>query len=291
MSEIQNYRLLDSGSERKLEQVGPYLIERQCPVAFWKAKLPASSWSKAVAVHVRSEKGGGHWNFKAKNLPPFWWVLWGGLKLKVKLTSFGHLGFFAEQASQWQWFQNKVVELQKAGLERPKILNLFAYTGGSSLSLAKAGAVVSHVDAAKGIVDWGRENAAENDIADISENRGGVRWIVDDVLKFLHKEARRGNLYDGFVMDPPSYGRGPDGEVFKIEEQILPLFDALTKVVKKDISLAHFSCHTPGFSPEVLKNLCREHFPSIVEGQSESGEMKVPSESGFDVPSGFYFRF
>jgi 23S rRNA (cytosine1962-C5)-methyltransferase len=274
------YTLLDSGEGRKLERVGPWLIDRQSSVALWKKRLPASEWRKADAFHHRSESGGGHWEFR-KQFPESWVVSYGGLKLKTKLTSFGHLGFFAEQAAQWEWLRTAVAKASS-----PKILNLFAYTGGSSLSLALAGAEVTHVDAAKGIVDWSKQNAELNAVPD-----GKLRYIVDDCLAFLKREERRGKKYEGVLLDPPSYGRGPKGEVFKIEENIGELLEAIGKILVPEPLLIHFSSHTPGFSPEVLRNLLADY--TSLEGMTFEGSEMVVLEagaSGRPVPSGTYCR-
>lgn len=273
------YELLDSGEGRRLERVGDIIIDRQASVALWRKRLPAAEWKKAQAFHQRSEKGGGHWEFRAK-LPESWKIAFGGLKLKCKLTSFGHLGFFAEQAAQWEWLRQAV-----KGRGKPRILNLFGYTGGSSLALALAGADVTHVDAAKGIVDWSKENAQLNAVPE-----GHLRYIVDDCLGFLKREERRGKKYEGVLLDPPSYGRGPKGETFKIEEDIGPLLDAVGRVVVENPLLVHFSSHSPGFSPEVLKNLMRDrvHLPPMAH---EGGEMLIPQSDGRFYSSGTFARW
>lgn len=272
------YQLLDSGSERKLERVGEYLLDRQCPVAFWNKREP-NLWKEVQATHQRTEQGGGFWEPNVK-IEPFWFTELGNLILKTKLTSFGHLGFFVEQAEQWKWFSEKI----KSSKKQLKILNLFAYTGGSSISCALAGAQVTHVDAAKGVVDWARQNAALNKVPE-----GAIRYAVEDCKVFLEREAKRGNTYDGVILDPPSFGRGPNKEVFKIEEDILDLLKAVKKVLK-DECLFHFSSHSQGFSPIVLKNLAAE-ITLVKDFQVETGEMLMPIEkTGREVPSGQYLR-
>jgi len=251
-SDLLGYSLLDSGKGRKLEQVGPIRIERQASLALWEAKLAKDEWNQCQAVHVRSEKGGGHWDLK-KKFPESWVTQVGPFQLRTKLTSFGHLGFFVEQLDEWNWFIGNM-PLLKAKLGRaPKILNLFGYTGCTSLALAQGGAEVTHVDAAKGIVDWGKENQSLNS----KVPQDSIRWIVDDCQTFVEREARRGNKYDGVILDPPSYGRGPNKQIFKIEDNILPLLESITTVLEDKVSLVHFSCHTPGFTPRVLENLLR----------------------------------
>ncbi len=276
----KNYKLLDTGDGRKLESVGPYLLDRQCPVAFWSKKNP-SLWNKVDAVHQRTEQGGGFWENDSK-IQDFWFTGLGSLILKTKLTSFGHLGFFTEQAAQWEWFNEKISSLDSA--KDLKILNLFAYTGGSSIACALAGAQVTHVDAARGVVDWAKQNSALNEVPE-----GRIRFAVEDCKLFLDREAKRGNSYDGVILDPPSFGRGPNKEVFKIEDDILPLLQSIKKVLNPNAQLFHFSSHSQGFSPEVLKNLTAEIL-DLKHFDIESGEMLMPTEkSGREVPSGQYF--
>jgi 23S rRNA (cytosine1962-C5)-methyltransferase len=275
----KSYLLLDSGNERKLEQVGEYLLDRQCPVAFWSPRED-STWKKAHAVHQRTEQGGGFWESR-NEIEPFWFTKLGNLVLKTKLTAFGHLGFFVEQAEQWKWFSETISNHPKKDL---KILNLFGYTGGSSIACALAGAQVTHVDAARGVVDWARQNASLNKAPE-----GAIRYAVEDCKVFLDREGKRGNFYDGVILDPPSFGRGPNKEVFKIETDILPLLSSLKKVLKNEV-LFHFSSHSQGFSPIVLQNLAAE-IAAIKEFQIESGEMIMPPEkSGRLLPSGQFFR-
>lgn len=279
------YTLLDSGRGRKLEAVGPYLIERQAAVAYWEPKLPAARWKQVHAFHHRSETGGGHWEAKAK-MPESYDVRHGGLTLRVKLTAFGHLGFFAEQAAQWTWFRAQAARLAQAKGRAPRLLNLFGYTGGSTCAAALGGAEVTHVDAAKGVVDWCRTHLELNNVP---PERAKLR--VDDCIDFLKREKRRGNLYDGVILDPPTYGRGPNKQTFRIEEDIGSLLDLIRDVLEKDVWLFHMSSHTPGFSPEVLKNLLSDRFP-IAHSAWEAGEMTVPEhEGGRLLPSGVFCRF
>lgn len=277
----KDYELIDTGEGRKLESVGGYLLDRQCAVAFWNKKTP-SLWKNLAATHQRTEQGGGFWETH-KEIETFWFTKLAHLTLKTKLTSFGHLGFFTEQIEQWKWFSEKITTLSTS--KDFKVLNLFAYTGGSSIACALAGAQVTHVDAAKGVVDWARQNAALNKVPD-----GSIRFAVEDCKVFLEREAKRGNKYDAIIMDPPSFGRGPNKEVFKIEDDIGPLLKSVKAVLKENFSLFHFSSHSQGFSPEVLKNLVSD----IAETKNyncEGGEMLMPAErSGRRVPSGQYFR-
>jgi len=274
----KDYRLLDSGAGRKLEYAGKYLIDRQCAVAFW-SKSHADKWNNMDAVHQRTDQGGGFWESK-KEIPDYWFSRVGKIIFKTKLTSFGHLGYFVEQAAQWEWFFEKISE-SKAPL---KILNLFAYTGGSSIACAQGGALVTHVDAARGVVDWAKQNAALNRVPENS-----IRYIVDDCKVFVDREAKRGNFYDGVILDPPSFGRGPNKEVFKIEEDIMPLLKSIKKILAPDARLFHFSSHSQGFSPEVLKNLAAELVP-LKSFTCEAGEMLMHEETGKKVPSGNFLR-
>ena len=285
-SHSESYELLDSGDGRKLERVGAYKVERQAAVAMWKPALPSADWKKVDAFHNRSDTGGGHWDIRSK-IPESWLTRHGGLLLKTKLTSFGHLGFFPEQAQQWEWFRKAGSLLLKKHGPSLKILNLFAYTGGSTLALAQAGAEVTHVDAAKGIVDWAKENTILNDIPN-----GRARFIVEDCQSFLNREERRGNKYDGVVLDPPSFGRGPNKEVFKIEEHLIPLLESVSKILVPQPKLIHMSSHTAGFSAEVLRNLIagvlRAESPAYV---GEQGEMFVDETSRkWHLPSGTFCR-
>lgn len=277
----KEYSLIDTGEGRKLEDVGGYLLDRQCAVAFWKKKYP-KEWKGLSATHQRTEQGGGFWE-SHKAVDPYWFTKLGKLVLKTKLTSFGHLGFFTEQAAQWDWFMQKIAPLAKN--KEFKVLNLFAYTGGTSVACALAGAQVTHVDAARGVVDWARQNAAINKVPE-----GSIRFAVEDCKVFLDREAKRGNKYDAVIMDPPSFGRGPNKEVFKIEDDIVPLLAAVGAVMKDDLSIFHFSSHSQGFSPEVLKNLTAD-IVNINDFECEGGEMFMPTEeTGRSVPSGQFFR-
>lgn len=262
------YVLLDSGEGRRLELLGEILVDRSSPVAFWKKSLSAKEWGAAHAFHHRSSTGGGHWESR-RNIPEAWAVQHGLLRLKTKLTSFGHLGFFPEQFSEWNFF-HQFSQSKEVGF---RALNLFAYTGGSTLALALGGAQVTHVDAAKNIVDWARENAELNAVP--SER---LRFIVDDCIKFLHRDARRGQRYKAIVLDPPSYGRGPKGEIFKLEDSLHELLEAVAAVLDPSPYLVHFSCHSPGFTPAVMANICKDYFPHFknIEGH----EMLVPDQNG-----------
>ena len=276
------YELLDSGSGRKLEKVGEWIVNRTAAQAFWAPKLHEREWARAHAFHRRSEGGGGSWETRVP-LPARWPVTIEGIKLWAKLTPFGHLGLFAEHASQWSWLRDCVREASSSGTV--EILNLFAYTGGATLACADAGASVCHVDAAKGVVDWARDNATLSGLEDRP-----VRWIVDDCAAFLKREERRGHRYHGVIMDPPSYGRSGRGKVWKIEDALPELLDLCKAVLEPHPLFILFSCHSPSFSPLVIENLLRERFdrPEDVA----SGEMTISeSAAGRLLPSGVFTRW
>lgn len=257
------YELLSSGDEKKIEQFGDIVIERPCSAALWKRK----GKHNVDALFSREEKKG--WSFNRK-LPKSWEIELEGVRLHVKPTDFGHVGVFPEHAMQWPFLKARA---------KGKVLNLFAYSGATTLFLAKHGCEVTHVDAAKGMVDWAKENAELNGIS-------SVRWIVDDVMQFLKREARRGNTYDGVVFDPPSFGRGSKGQVFKIERDINPLLGAIRNVLSKEASCVLFTCHTPGIGPLCMEHLLADHMP---KGDIASGEMSIDGDR--PLPSGTYARW
>lgn len=271
------YRLIDSGDGRKLEDLGGILVERQASAALWRRDR-AQPWNDVHARHHRSERGGGHWEY-LKEVPKEWSVRHGGSTFRFRLTPFGHIGLFPEQLDQWSW-----LETRASALERPKLLNLFAYTGGSTLAMAKGGARVCHVDAAKGVVDWARSNAAANQLDECP-----IRWIVDDCQAFLQREIRRDRRYDGVVLDPPSFGRGPKKEAFRIEDSLPPLLDALQELLGETPKLILLSCHSPGFTPVLMRNLLEERF-DLRHLELEGGEMCTSEARGRRLPAGCYIR-
>jgi 23S rRNA (cytosine1962-C5)-methyltransferase len=271
------YALLDSGDEKKWEQFGPFRVVRQAAQAYWPSLLEESQWNPVHARHIRSRMGGGHWEYRAE-LPERWSVQVGSLRFLIKLTDFGHAGVFPEQSESWQWIGAQC----RSGIH---VLNLFGYTGGSSLAAARAGADVTHVDASRGVVAWARENAELNGLS-----AAPMRWIVDDVQKFVARELRRGTIYRGMVLDPPSYGRGGKGETWSIERDLVPLLAALAKLLHPEGFLL-LSCHTPGFSALVLANLLARSFPDR-QLDLQSGEMVIPiAGTPLSLPSGSYARF
>lgn len=279
-----DYQLLDSGNMRKLEQLGPYVIVRPAPQAIWLPRLPKSAWQRADAIFERDASGGGKWEFRGTVKREFD-ILFDRLSLRIKLTDFGHLGLFPEQAPNWEWLRNLIRRrLQRTNYRNLHVLNLFGYTGGSTLAASQAGAHVVHVDAAKGVVDWARRNS---EISRLQERP--IRWLVDDALKFVKREVRRGNHYQGIILDPPSFGRGPKGEVFKIEDALLPLLDECRKLIANDALFILYSGHTPGFTPLVMYNQLATIAPK--GGQIEYGEMVVVDQQGRALPSGTYARW
>lgn len=269
------YRLLDAGEEKKLEMVGPHRVMRQAAQAYWPKSKAGALWRDVAATHIRSSSGGGRWKFH-DNLPESWVTSHGGFNFLMKLTDFGHIGLFPEQEANWQWIAQR---------KATRVINLFGYTGGSSLAAASGGAEVTHVDASKGAVGWARENYALNDLEDKT-----IRWIVEDVNKYIAREERRGSAYQGIILDPPSFGRGPRGQVWKIETDLVPLLFELKKITK-DLDYVLLSCHTPGYSPMTLANILNIVF-EVPMDQIQWGEMVVPIEgTSLVLPSGTYARF
>ncbi|MCB1110631.1 MAG: class I SAM-dependent methyltransferase [Chlamydiia bacterium] len=259
------YSLLDSGNEQKLEQFGEYTLVRPCPQALWKPQLP-KLWNAANATFER----GKPW----KGLPKSWNIPFKTLTFKIIPTDFGHLGLFPEHAEQWSWMDSK--------LSQPAdVLNLFAYSGAATLYLAKQGHTVCHLDAAKGMIDWARDNAKLNQL-----EKAPIRWIVDDALKFLRREIKRKRQYDALLLDPPSFGRGSQGQVFKIERDLPELLSLCKQVLKPTPAFILLTCHTPGLTPQVLQHLLQDHFPTLT---IESGEMLIPSATR-PLPTGCYTR-
>lgn len=272
---IEKYQLLDSGNLRKLEQVGPYRIIRPALNAFWKPALPEKEWHLAVSEFVRDSSGNGKWSNR-QNLPESWLCSWGEMVLKIKPTGFGHLGFFAEQFRNWQFFREN--------LQGKDAMNLFAYSGLGSMAMAAGGAKVCHLDAAKGMIDWGRENLELN-----KNIPNTIRWIVDDVNKFTAREVRRNSRYDLIALDPPSFGRGSSGQLWKIESDLPQLLQTCKKLRKPEVPFTLvLSCHSPGFSVMVLTRMVEEVFGKNCH--IEGGEMSIPESTGRELPAGIGIR-
>jgi 23S rRNA (cytosine1962-C5)-methyltransferase len=267
------YVLLDSGNEQKLERFGDLILVRPASQAIWKPSLSDTQWKNADARFTRDEGKG--WKVRTK-LPSKWNVEIEGIQFKIAPTDFGHVGLFPEHSHLWRHF---VPLIQKAN-KTPHILNLFAYSGGATLAAAKAGAKVCHLDASQGMVAWARENAELNRLS-----AAPIRWIVDDVNKFLAREIKRGVRYDGIILDPPSFGRGSQGEVFKIEEHILPILDKCRQLLSDTPLFVVLSSHTPGMTPLVMRHLLDQMLP---RGSLREGEMIITAPTGFNLPAGSY---
>lgn len=277
------YQLIDSGLGNKLEAFGPYLLSRPAAQAAWRPESNAKTWDNAHAVFDR--EGGKKWTL-LKSIPEEWTVEISNIFFKLKLTDFGHLGVFPEQKPFWTWIQNLIAEEIPKRKTAPSVLNLFAYSGGSTLAAAKAGAEACHLDASKGMVAWARENAALNGLSEAP-----IRWIVDDVQKFLQREIRRGKKYDAIILDPPTFGRGAKGEIFKIEEDLITILEWCRKLLSDKPLFILFSCHTPGYSPTVLHHLLSQTVKGL-GGTVDSGEMSLEGiGETFPLPSGSFARW
>ena len=244
----KDYRLLDTGDGERLEKWGDYTLVRPDPQVLWP-RTENTGWTKPNARYHRSKSGGGSWEIRS--LPEVWSISYRDLTFQLKPFSFKHTGLFPEQAANWDWTSSLIREALKENPDREiRVLNLFAYTGGATIAAAAAGAHVTHVDAARGMVTWAHENAIASGLADAP-----IRWIVDDCIKFVNREIRRGNTYDGIIMDPPSYGRGPKGEIWKLEEEIYPLLSASVKLLTEKPLFFLLNSYTTGLQAGVLKYL------------------------------------
>ena len=272
----KDYEVLDTSNGEKLERWGNYLLVRPDPQVVWNTPHTNPGWKKKNGHYHRSSKGGGEWEFFS--LPQQWSIHYGKLTFQLKPFSFKHTGLFPEQAANGDWFSNLI---QNAN--RPiKVLNLFAYTGGATLAAAAAGASVTHVDASKGMVAWAKENAASSGLSDAP-----IRWIVDDCQKFVEREIRRGNHYDAIIMDPPSYGRGPKGEIWKIEDAIHPLVSLCSQLLSDKPLFFLINSYTTGFAASVLTYLLGLEVVSKFGGHVVSDEIGLPvTQSGLVLPCG-----
>lgn len=282
-----DYEILDCSQGEKLERWGDYILVRPDPQVLWNTDRNFKGWSKPNGHYYRSKKGGGEWDFF--NLPEQWSINYKNLTFNLKPFSFKHTGLFPEQAVNWDWFseiiENAVAKRSAAGTlkDKPvKVLNLFAYTGGATLSAAAAGAHVTHVDASKGMVNWAKENAESSGLRDKP-----IRWLVDDCTKFVEREIRRGNHYDGIIMDPPSYGRGPKGEIWKIEECIHDFIKLASKLLSNDPLFFLVNSYTTGLQPAVLTYLISTEVKKKYGGNVVSDEIGLPvTRSGLVLPCG-----
>ena len=272
----KDYELLDCGSGEKLERWGQQILVRPDPQAIWESERKHRGWRTANARYSRSNTGGGHWD--KNKLPESWPIAYKDLKFQVKPMNFKHTGLFPEQAANWDFAMDKI---RNAGREI-RVLNLFAYTGGATVACAAAGASVCHVDAAKGMVAWAKENAKCSGLSEAP-----IRWIVDDCAKFVEREIRRGKTYDAIIMDPPSYGRGPSGEVWKLEENLYPFLKLVTGVLSDDPLFIVLNSYTTGLAPSVLGYLLHTLVVEKYGGHVEWNELGLPcTASGMALPCG-----
>lgn len=279
------YKLIDSGYFQKFEQIDDFKIVRPSPQAIWKPDQSVKEWiSQADAYYERYSNGKGEWKINNPKIQEPFIVSFNNIKMVMKLTSFGHLGVFVEQVPQWLRLQ-KLIESALLKQKSFQVLNLFAYTGGATLSCLQKGASVVHLDASKSSVLWAKENAKASGL----EN-SNVRWIIDDVQKFVQKEVRRGSKYDAIILDPPSFGRGTKNEVWKIEDHLLPLLDDLKKLMSPHFSFMQLSSHSQGYTPIALQNLLMQTC-SDFKGIFEAEEMTIPCSNKKLLPSGAHCFF
>lgn len=269
-----DYRVLDTGDGEKLEKWGDVLLIRPDPQVIWPKQKP-DLWLKADARYARSDTGGGAWTFE-KTLPERWVIRYDDLAFYVRPTGFKHTGLFPEQAANWDWMRGQIM-----GKKNIKVLNLFAYTGGATVACCKAGAHVTHVDAAKGMTAWAKEN---RDLSNVPE--ASTRFIVEDALRFVQREKRRGSTYDGILMDPPSYGRGPTGEVWKLENELYNLVSECAGLLSATPLFFLINGYTTGFQASVLGNILEKTVGKRYGGQVDANEVGLPVESGGVLPCG-----
>lgn len=286
----KEYSVLDAGDGERLEKWGDYILVRPDPCVIWPADKKTGAWHHPNARYIRSKSGGGHWEIRS--LPEVWTIGYRELTFSLKPFSFKHTGLFPEQAANWEWMRQLIRGAKEADPGREiRVLNLFAYTGGATCAAASAGASVTHVDAARGMVTWAHENI-------ISSGLDGtpVRWIVDDCVKFVNREIRRGNTYDGILMDPPSYGRGPKGEIWKLEESVYPLVGSAVKLLSEKPLFFLLNSYTTGLQAGVLSCLLKEALsarakdaamPVLPSAHIEADELGLPVvSSGLVLPCG-----
>lgn len=276
----KDYQVIDTSNGEKLERWGDYLLVRPDPQVIWNTPKKEQGWKQPNGHYYRSAKGGGEWEFF--DLPKQWSIHYKSLTFHLKPFSFKHTGLFPEQATNWDWFSNKITQAN-----RPiKVLNLFAYTGGATLAAAAAGASVTHVDASKGMVNWAKENALASGLGDAP-----IRWLVDDCVKFVEREIRRGNKYDAIIMDPPSYGRGPKGEIWKIEESIHSFIKLCTQILSNEPLFFLINSYTTGLAPSVLTYMLSTELKEY-EGIIDSQEIGLPvTSNNLVLPCGASGRF
>ena len=284
----KDYEVIDCSKGEKLERWGDYLLVRPDPQVIWDTPKKETGWHKMNGHYHRSSKGGGEWEFF--QLPKEWTIQY-SLPINKKLTfhlkpfSFKHTGLFPEQAANWNWFSQLIADAVSKG-RQVKVLNLFAYTGGATLAAAAAGASVTHVDASNGMVTWAKENAISSGLKDAP-----IRWLVDDCVKFVEREIRRGNHYDAIIMDPPSYGRGPKGEIWKIEESVYPLIQLCSQILTDNPLFFLINSYTTGLQPAVLSYMISTVL-GTANGTVTASEIGLPvSSNGLVLPCGASGRY
>ena len=277
----KDYKVIATGDGEKLERWGDYLLVRPDPQVIWDSNKQNPGWKKMNGHYHRSSKGGGEWEFF--DLPKEWEIHYKELTFRLKPFSFKHTGLFPEQATNWDWFSNLIRDtLAKEPGRQIKVLNLFAYTGGATLAAANAGAHVTHVDASKGMVTWAKENAVASGLGEKP-----IRWLVDDCVKFVEREIRRGNKYDAIIMDPPSYGRGPKGEIWKIEDSIYPFVQLTTQILADEPLFFLINSYTTGLQPAVLLYMINLAVVKNFGGSVEANEIGLPvKDTGLVLPCG-----
>lgn len=278
----KDYEILDMANGEKLERWGNYILERPDPQIVWQDKTFKDKWKKVDAIYHRSKKGGGYWE-NINDIKASWQVKYKDLTFNIKQMGFKHTGLFPEQAVNWDYMIDKI----KNSNRKIKVLNLFAYTGGATVACAYAGADVVHVDSSRGMVLWAKENIESSNLTDRY-----VRFIVDDVIKFVKREIRRGNKYDAIIMDPPSFGRGANGEVWNIEESLYPLIKLCMEVLSDNPLFFLINSYTTGMSPKVLENILYMTLDKKYKGKISSGEVGLPmKDSNLILPCGIYGLF
>ncbi|MBQ6816267.1 MAG: class I SAM-dependent methyltransferase [Clostridia bacterium] len=263
VEDFKDYELIDATAGERLERWGDIILIRPDPTVMWDTKKTDSRWFNPHAIYHRSNSGGGYWE-TLKKVPDVWNISYNNLTFRLKPMGFKHTGLFPEQAVNWKY----AAELIKNANRPIKVLNLFAYTGGATVACLKAGASVTHVDASKGMVGWAKENAAASDVS-----QQNVRWLVDDCLKFVKREIRRGNKYDAIIMDPPSYGRGPNGEVWKLEQQISELLNLTGQVLSDNPLFFFLNSYTTGLSPTILNYITQIYIAKGKKGKIFTDEI------------------
>ena len=280
------YELIDCGDFEKLERFGQYITIRPEPQAVWSRRLSQKEWERTAHVRfVPKSSSAGTWN-KLRDMPDQWQMSYKlsalhTLTFRLGLTSFKHVGIFPEQAANWDFIYDRVSRIAKIQ-KQPKVLNLFAYTGGASLAARAAGADITHLDAIRQVVTWARENMELSDL-------DGIRWLVEDAMTFVRREVKRGKRYHGIILDPPAYGHGPNGESWKLEEMINEMVKGVAELLEPEHSFLVLNTYSLGFSPLIIRNLLEEHFGERAKG-AQCGELYLPATSGVSLPLGVVGR-